>query len=114
VVAALEGDPAGVLFQRAAAGQRVDPEADARFAVLRWRERLSERLRYARRLDLGLRGVSTDGCMLAFDYDGRLVVASISAFGFPGAVTVSLDTGGEFLEARDVFDGALPRLIARR
>src|SRR5262245_10741874 len=62
VVAALEGDPTGVLFRRAASGHRVDPEETGnRFAVVRWRERLSARLRYARRLELGLRGVSADG-----------------------------------------------------
>jgi hypothetical protein len=112
VVKALDGDPAGVLFQRVIAGQQARPGADVRVMALDFKERLAERLRYARRLDLGLRGVSTDGCMLAFDYDGQLVVASISLFA--ADPTVTLDSGEELRASRDAMAPFLARLVVPR
>lgn len=100
VVRALEGDPSGVLFRRAAAGELAEPRPAV--AVLRWRERFSERVRYAQRLELGLRGVSADGCILAFEDEGRLVVASLALFS--SWTTVNLETAEEFLQAREALD----------
>ncbi|HYV47069.1 MAG TPA: hypothetical protein VFA20_19560 [Myxococcaceae bacterium] len=102
VVNALEGDPAGVLFRRAVRGEPVELQRDVRVAMLNWRERVAERTRYARRLELGLRGVSADGCILAFDHDGQPLVASLSVF--PRWTTVSLETAAEFLETREAVE----------
>jgi len=102
VVNALEDDPAGVLFRRVARGEPAEQQRDVRVTMLRWGERVADRTRYARRLELGLRGVSADGCILAFDHDGQTLVASLSVF--PRFTTVSLETASEFLETRDELD----------
>jgi hypothetical protein len=102
VVKALESDPAGVLFQRAVAGEVPGPRRDPAVLVMRWGERLAERARYVRRLELGLRGVSGDGCILTFDFGGEVVVASLSLW--PKWSTISLETREEFLQAREALD----------
>lgn len=102
VVNALEGDPAGVLFRRAARGEPVDIQRDVRVAMFHWQERVSERTRYARLLELGLRGVSAGGCILSFDFEGQSLVASLSAF--PRWTTISFETTAELLETREAMD----------